>query len=142
MGIKAERIGYGQSRCKKEKENVEKHAEYMGVELWSAANAMDPLFGMDEGAVRKEYKYLFEHATVVEAMLVALNHMQVDVFYLRGHKEARGHMTGFRKNRISFPQHLTELQQLVSFLSNLKPGDIVNAKRRGRKYAGRRNPGV
>ena len=92
---------------------------------------MDPLFGIDEVAVRREYRYLFEHATVVEAMLVALNHMQVDVCYVHGHNQARGHMTTFRKNIISFPQHLTELQQLVHFLSNLKAGDIVNVKRNG-----------
>ena len=89
-------------RCMKEKENVEKHPEYMGVELWSAQNQMGPLFGIDEVAVRKEYKYLFENATAVEAMLVALNHMQVDVCYVQGHREARGHITTFRKNIILF----------------------------------------
>ena len=54
-------------------------------------------------------------------MLVALNHMQVDVCYLR-----RTGLSGFRKNIISFPQDAVELKNFQTFWSNLKVGDIVN----------------
>ena len=57
---------------------------------------MDPLFDVDENRVRAEFLYLFQNVNVVESMLVAINHMQVDVCYFR-----HG-LTGFRKNIISF----------------------------------------
>ena len=82
---------------------------------------MDPLLVRDENRLRKEFQYLFENATVVEEMLVALNHMQVDVCYLR-----RTGLSGFRKNIISFPQDAVELTNLKTFWTNLKVGDIVN----------------
>ena len=82
---------------------------------------MDPLLARDENRLRKEFQYLFENATVVEEMLVALNHMQVDVCYLR-----RTGASGFRKNIISFPQDAVELKNFQTFWSNLKVGDIVN----------------
>ena len=83
--------------------------------------SMDPLLLRDENRLRKEFQYLFENATVVEEMLVALNHMQVDVCYLR-----RTGLSGFRKNIISFPQDAVELKNLRTFWTNLTVGDIVN----------------
>ena len=83
--------------------------------------SFDPLLQFDENRLQKEFQDLFRTATVVEEMLVALNHMQVDVCYLR-----RSGLTGFRKNIISFPQDSVELKNFNTFWSNLKTGDIVN----------------
>ena len=104
-------------RCRRSLEKVKDDVVLEGVSAFSAKNNMDfvdgmddenilpdasrslpldPLFLPDENRLRKEFQYLFENATVVEEMLVALNHMQVDVCYLR-----RTGLTGFRK--ISFP---------------------------------------
>ena len=60
-----------------------------------SASHMDRLFGHDENRLKKEFLYLFQNATVVEEMLVALNHMQVDGCHLR-----RTGLSGFRKNTI------------------------------------------
>ena len=48
--------------------------------------------------------------------------MQVDVCFLRGSSG----LARFRKNIISFNQDLLELKQYYSFLTNLRPRDIVN----------------
>ena len=129
-------------RCRQSLEKVKDDAVLQGVSAFSARNNMDfvdgmddenlapdaaqsslwdPLLVPDENRLRKEFYYLFENATVVEEMLVALNHMQVDVCYLR-----RTGLTGFRKNIISFPQDAVELKNFQTFWSNLKIGDIVN----------------
>ena len=113
-------------RCRRSLEKVEGDPVLDGVSAFSARNNMDFLHGMDddnilpdtsvstpldpllvpdENRLRKEFHYLFANATVVEEMLVALNHMQVDVCYLR-----RTGLTGFRKNIISFPQDAVELK--------------------------------
>ena len=43
------------------------------------ASRIDPLLTVDEGALRKTINYYMQHATVVEAMVVALQHMQISV---------------------------------------------------------------
>ena len=86
------------------------------------AKDMDPLFGHDENRIRAEYLYLFQNVNVVESMLVAVNHMQVDVCYLRYG------LTGFHKNIISFPQDHMDLAKYKAFLANVTRSDIVNVK--------------
>ena len=86
------------------------------VAVFSARNNWDPPFGLDEGAAYRTWRYLADNATVLESMLVALNHMQVNVCYLRGFRNAGGGVSGFRKNIIAFPQDLTDLKHARHFL--------------------------
>ena len=48
------------------------------------ASRIEPLLTVDEGALRKTINYYMQHATVVEAMVVALQHMQISVCTMRG----------------------------------------------------------
>jgi hypothetical protein len=80
----------------------------------------------DDVAARRELDHYIESASVVESMLVALRHMQISVCYLRGRRERSSGLSCFRKNIISFPQDLMELQQLHRFVSGLQPNDVVN----------------
>ena len=73
-----------------------------------------------------EMHALFAQASVVESMLVALNHMQVNVCTFEGRQDSRTGLTRFRKNIISFPQRLSELQQHLSFVASVVENDIVN----------------
>ena len=79
------------------------------------ATSQDPLAGFPatdvDSLTQMEFHYLFRQATVLEAMLVALNHMQVSVCEFTGRRDRRTGLTRFRKNIISFPQHVSELQQ-------------------------------
>ena len=50
--------------------------------------------------------------------------MSVDVCFLR--RKSKSGLARFRKNIISFHQDLLELKQYYSFLTDLKPRDIVN----------------
>jgi hypothetical protein len=59
-------------------------------------------------------------------MLVALNHMQVSVCTFTGRGDNRTGLTRFRKNIISFPQRLTDLQQHLAFVSSIQVDDVVN----------------
>ena len=86
---------------------------------------IEPLLTIDEGALRKTLNYYFQHATVVEAMVVALQHMQISVCTMRGFSGKSG-LSCFRKNIICFPQELLELQQLQELMSNLSPNDAVD----------------
>ena len=101
-----------------------------GVSLFGARNTQDPLAGfpsMDvDSLTQLEYQHLFRQATVLEAMLVALNHMQVSVCEFTGRQDRRTGITRFRKNIISFPQHVSELQQHLSFVAGVMEHDIVN----------------
>ena len=85
-----------------------------------------PLLGEDIDRIRAEYLYLFKHATVVECMLVALNHMQVSVCHLRQRRFRSTDMLSFHKNVICFPRVVTELENLKAFWRNLRAYDIVN----------------
>ena len=69
---------------------------------------------------------LFAQASVVESMLVALNHMQVNVCTFEGREDSRTGLTRFRKNIISFPQRLSELQQHLAFVDSVVENDILN----------------
>ena len=90
---------------------------------------MDPLFSTDEGRVRKEFVYLFENATMLESMLVSINHMMVDVCHYKYG------ITGFRKNIISFPQSQIHYGKFKAAMSNIHVGDIVDVQRKVVQYA-------
>ena len=99
--------------------------------IFSARNNWDPLFGLDVGAAYKEWLYLSRNVTIIESMLVALNHMQVSVCYLTSRGNLRkGHrgIPGFKKNIISFPQDLADLKNLQHFFSSLSENDVVNVR--------------
>jgi len=117
-------------RCHKSKEKVKDDPLLQEVATFSARNNFDPLFGLDEGRAYKTWLRLAREATVVESMLVSLNHMQVSVCYFRGFRNVGKGMPGFHKNIISFPQDLTELKHLKHFFSNLQTNDVVNVRLR------------
>ena len=75
------------------------------------------------------YQQLFEQATVCEAMLVALLHMQVNVCMFEGRQVSRTGITRFRKNIICFPQHVSDLQQHIDFTNSVAVNDILNIRR-------------
>ena len=98
-----------------------------GVAKFSSANRMDPLMGYpDDVALRKHLHYYFKNATMLESMLVALHHMQVDTCHFQRRRGGEPGLPLFRKNIISFPQELLEIKQLHHFFSNLSPNDVVN----------------
>ena len=86
-----------------------------GVSLFGPRNAQDPLDGFPATDVDSltglQFSELFRQASVLEAMLVALHHMQVSVCRFDGRRDRRTGLTRFRKNIISFPQRVSELQQ-------------------------------
>ena len=101
-----------------------------GVSRFGARNSQDPLAGFPATDVdtltRMELGHLFRQATVLEAMLVALNHMQVSVCMFEGGRIVAPASRASGKNIISFPQHVSELQQHLSFVANVAEHDIVN----------------
>ena len=101
-----------------------------GVSLFGARNLQDPLAGFPATDVDTltglELQVLFRDASILEAMLVALHHMQVSVCMFDGRRDRRSGLTRFRKNIISFPQHVSELQQHLSFVAEVRMNDIVN----------------
>ena len=70
---------------------------------------IEPLLTIDEVALRKTINYYFRHASVVEAMVVALQHMQISVCTLRGFS-GKGGVSSYRENIICFPQELLEIK--------------------------------
>ena len=87
----------------------------------------DRPFGTFAGEVLRELRAVSAMATVVEEMLVALLHMQVDVCHFRrGRRLMPQLIPTFRKNIIAFPQELSEVKQLFFFLTHLSVGDVVS----------------
>ena len=93
-----------------------------GVAKFSLENQMGLLMGYDNPrntrmpghdvcAILKELGHYFKCASILESQLIALNHMQVDVCFLRN---STG-LSNFRKNIIPFPQDLLELKQFNVF---------------------------
>ena len=116
-------------RCADSEAKVEGDPLLEGIATFSAKNDWDPLFGMDDGAVRKEWLYLAGEATVVESMLVALSHMQVSVCYVRRMRGGPGRaLPAFHKNIICFPQEVAELRNLRHYFSSLRENDVVNVR--------------
>ena len=113
-------------RCAQDMHKISTDDLLPDVPLWSEKNSMNLLHGLEEDTPEtREMHHIFNHATVVEEMLIALNHMQVSVCTVG---RARTGVSMFRKNIISFPQELNELKHMEAFLSNITRGDIVNVR--------------
>ena len=81
---------------------------------------MDPCFRFP----LDDLEWLFAHATLVEAMLVALDHMQVNF--------VRVSTTGlrkFRRNTLSFPQDLPRFAERLQLMKGFRVNDRVNSAR-------------
>ena len=72
----------------------------------------------------EELQDLFDQATVIEAMLLALEHMQVSFVTI-----ARTGLHKFRRNVISFPQDLATFAMRAGLLQRYKATDRVNSVR-------------
>ena len=86
----------------------------------SEYNHMDPCFRFPEDELRE----LFDGATLTEAMLVALEHMQVNYVTISG-----SGLRKFRRNTISFPQDTAEFACRQQFMKGYRLGDRVNSRR-------------
>lgn len=83
-------------------------------------NGMDPVYTFPGND--RQLQYLFDSATVVEAMLVALDPMQVT--YVTAKSSG---LQKFKKNVISFPQDIASFAKRVGLLCGFKFGDKVNS---------------
>ena len=81
---------------------------------------MDPCFRIPVDDLQD----LFDGATLVEAMLVALDHMQVNFVTV-----SSSGLRKFRRNTISFPQDLSGFAQRHGLMKTFRPGDRVNSVR-------------
>ena len=86
----------------------------------SADNNMDPCFRFPVD----DLKELFEQATVVEAMLVSLDHMQVNFVTIR-----KTGLQKFRRNVISFPQDIATFAARHGMIKEYILGDRVTSRR-------------
>ena len=89
------------------------------IALRSEENHMDPCFRFPD-----ELQKLFDGATLVEAMLVALDHMQVNFVTV-----SSSGLRKFRRNTISFPQDVPGFVQRHRLGGTYRPGDRVNSVR-------------
>ena len=81
---------------------------------------MDPCFRFP----KDDLQDLFDGATLVEAMLVALDHMQVNFVTVR-----KTGLRKFRRNTLSFPQDISTFANRMDLLKNYEVGDRVNSSR-------------
>ena len=81
---------------------------------------MDPLFRFP----LDDLKELFDGATMVEAMLVALEHMQINFVTV-----SRSGLRKFRRNVISFPQDIGVFASDHQLFKGFRLGDRVNSVR-------------
>ena len=81
---------------------------------------MDPCFRFPVD----DLKDLFDGATVVEAMLVALEHMQVNFVTV-----SRSGLRKFRRNVISFPQDVAAFASRQGMMKRYRAADRVNSVR-------------
>ena len=81
---------------------------------------MDPLFRFPYNALKE----LFDGATVVEAMLVALDHMQVNFVTV-----SKSGLRKFRRNVISFPQDVATFAERHGMMKQYRAGDRVSSVR-------------
>ena len=116
--------------CQRELKKVENDELLRGVVRFGAKNYQDPLAGFPATdpvqLLDMQLHDLFRQATVLEAMLVSLNHMQVCVCTYEQRWAARTGLSRFRKNIIAFPQHVSDLQQHMSFVEGVRENDVVN----------------
>ena len=91
-------------QCHRDLEQVQDHEILRGVAKFSAANRMDPLMGFpDDVRLRRHIQHIFDNATMLEVMLVSLQHMQVDTCHFYRRRGGTPGLPLFRKNIISFP---------------------------------------
>ena len=90
----------------------------------SYLNNMNPWHGFPGGQSGRDLRDLFASATPLEAMLVALEHMQVHFVLAR-----RTRLPKFVKNVISFPQDFAGLASRVGLLQQYRADDRVNSVR-------------
>ena len=81
---------------------------------------MDPCFRFPW----QDFKDLFDGATITESMLVALEHMQINFVTV-----SRTGLRKFRKNTISFPQHIAGFALRHGMMKQYRPTDRVNSVR-------------
>ena len=122
--------------CELSLKKVEDDECLKGVAVFSARNQQLPWHGFPATdrltTLQMTKQALFDSATVLESMLVALAHMQVSVCMFEGRGgSSRTGISRFRKNNICFPQRVSELQQHEGFMSKLEVNDIVNVPRLG-----------
>ena len=86
----------------------------------SILNHMDPVFRFPY----EELQQLFDSASLIESMLVSLDHMQVNFVTVY-----RTQLLKFRKNIISFPQDIAAFARRVGLLDTYKVSDRVNSVR-------------
>ena len=118
------------AKCAVETEKNQHKEGLAGVLRFGERNGQHPLAGFpatDESTLAAmQVQDLFRQASVLESMLAALNHMQVSVCTFTSAGKSRTGLPRFRKNIISFPQHMSDLQQHFSFLAGVAINDIVN----------------
>jgi hypothetical protein len=84
-------------------------------------NEMDPAFTFPAD----QPQHLFDSATVIESMLLALDHMQVTYVTVRS-----SGLQKFKKNVISFPQDTASFVKRAGLRPcHYKPGDKVNSRK-------------
>ena len=81
---------------------------------------MDPCFHFPAD----DLQWLFDQATMVEAMLIALEHMQVNFVTV-----ATTGLRKFRRNTLSFPQDVMGFAQRLEMMKGYRVGDRVNSSR-------------
>ena len=81
---------------------------------------MDPCFRFPW----HDLEELFAHATMVEAMLISLDHMQVNFVTV-----SKSGLRKFRRNTLSFPQDIEKFAQWHGLMKGFRPGDRVNSVR-------------
>ena len=110
--------------------DIEKQVEAQGgsaegiVPNRSFLNGMNPLYNFPGGSAGEQLRSLFASATVLEAMLVALEHMQVSYVTARYTR-----LPKFVKNVISFPQDIASFAKRLALLCEYRVGDRVNSVR-------------
>ena len=90
------------------------------VPKMSFLNHMDPVFRFPH----EELQDLFDQASVIEVMLLALDHMQVSFVTV-----GRTGLHKFRRNVISFPQDLPTFAMRAGLLQRYQKDDRVNSVR-------------
>jgi len=108
--------------CQRDMEQQEKEGVEQVVPRRSYLNHMDPCWKFPV----EELGELFASATATEAMLIALEHMQVS--YVTVSKTG---LERFRKNTISFPQDVARFAVRMEMLGaeEYRVGDRVNSRR-------------
>jgi hypothetical protein len=90
----------------------------------SFLNNMNRMYRFPGGSKGEQLRELFASATVLEAMIVALEHMQVNFVLAR-----RTRLPKFAKNVISFPQDIVGFTARMGLLAGYRPTDRVNSVR-------------